>query len=289
MNDNILIMKHVSFAISLNCNLRCKLCGAYAPYYSNNKFPDIVIIKERLHNFFKLVDYVEWLSISGGEPLLYHKLPQVLSELQHYFNKIGKLEIVTNGTIVPSNDLLNTVVSFKKVNFYFFVDNYGKKISTKIDEISAKLKEFQIPFKVRDYYSENKHCGGWVDYSLLKEIIHTPSETAELFSRCAFPQKQHFCFSVVEDYLVACSPVYHRIKLGHKVDDGDYINLKDFSLSIEEQRKKIRNIYNTSFLETCAYCNGLCDDSERFTPAEQFALDELQQKKQYLFGEKNNE
>ena len=47
------------------------------------------------------------------------------------------------------------------------------------------------------------------------------------------------------------------------------LDLFDDTLSLEEQRKKIRSVLKGKSLKACAYCNGLCDNSPRFIPAEQ--------------------
>ena len=55
----------------------------------------------------------------------------------------------------------------------------------------------------------------------------------------------------------------------------EYIDLFDSTLSVEEQRQKIRNIYQKKSLSACAHCQGMCDDSQRFPPAQQLTKQEL--------------
>ena len=58
-------------------------------------------------------------------------------------------------------------------------------------------------------------------------------------------------------------------------NSNEYINLLDDSLTVEEQRQKIKNIYARKSLSACAYCNGMCENSPRFTPAVQLTAEEL--------------
>ena len=72
-----------------------------------------------------------------------------------------------------------------------------------------------------------------------------------------------------------CPPARRRRQLGLSDDYSEYINFFDDSLSIEEQQEKIRLIYEKKSLSACAYCSGLCEDSERFIPGEQMTQEEL--------------
>ena len=73
-----------------------------------------------------------------------------------------------------------------------------------------------------------------------------------------------------------CDAVMRRTELGFPCDQSEYIDLLDSTLSIEEQRGKIRAIYAKKSLSACAYCGGLCEDSERFVPGEQLTNEEMQ-------------
>lgn len=275
MCNNIFTMKRAGILISLICNLNCKLCAAYSPYNTKTVFPSIEELKEYIHRYFTLVDHIELFTVSGGEPLLYKQLPDFMEELLKYSNQIGRFEIITNGTIVPEEKLLNVVKKFKTTFSRFLVDNYGEGLSKKVDEIEDVLNNANIPFEVRNNNLEDMHCGGWVDFGSLDKVIHSPDETFRVFSKCVQPKKLGFCFGITEGKLYPCAQVYRRICLGQNVSYGDYVDLMDDTLSIEEQRKKILNIYNAKCLETCAYCNGWNDDSPRFTPAEQLTAEEI--------------
>ncbi len=277
MKDKSINLKRSAFAVTLACSLNCKLCAAYVPYISNVTHPSLEKWKEYMEKFFSIVDNVEMISISGGEPLLFKELPELMEVLLGYSKQYEKVEIITNGTVIPSKALLDVIKRYEDKFDYFLIDNYGKDLSKRVSEIEAVLKEYDIAFSTRDYYSENLHCGGWVDFGITEEIKHQTKESCEeLYSKCAYPQKLRFCFSVRPDgYISPCPPIYYRIIKGHKIDPNDYIDLNDETLSIEQQRQKIINIYYSKCLETCAYCNGLCDDSPRFQPAEQLTKEEM--------------
>jgi hypothetical protein len=89
------------------------------------------------------------------------------------------------------------------------------------------------------------------------------------YQKCAYPGKIRFCFTMMNGKMYPCSPARICNELGISNNDNDYIDLLDETLSVEEQRNKIRTILDGTQLDACAYCNGLCEDSERFVPAEQ--------------------
>ncbi|MBD5116140.1 MAG: radical SAM protein [Ruminococcaceae bacterium] len=277
MNDNKFIMKRAGLICSLKCNLNCKLCAELSPYHSKDKFPPFSVLMEYVRKYFNIVDYVKIFVISGGEPLLYKELPNLLNELLQYKERFGRVEIITNGTILPSEDLLNAIKKYDCNSLKFIIDDYGDNLSRMFSEITALCDKNNISYNVNRYHTSNIHCAGWVDYGIPDKVIHTQKDAAELLSKCANKTKLDFCFTIFEGKLVPCFQIINRMNLGRSVDEREYIDLTDNTVSIDEQRKKIMGIYNTDYLEICSYCNGLCDDSERFTPAEQFTKEEIQQ------------
>ena len=272
-------MERVTCNITCACNLKCRLCGAYIPYLRNGgqdmkkEYPLEHWIKI-LDRYFQIVTHVNVLAISGGEPLLYPALPDFIYHLKQYQNAIGRIQIVTNGTIVPSQDVLNAAQKLGS-QLYFNGDNYGE-VSSAVKQLDTLLALHEIPYIIRNYTKENPHCGGWVDFGGLTEQIHsTREETEEVFSKCANAQRIHFCFLIAGGEMWPCDPARRRRYLAPSVDDTEYLDLSDTSLSIEEQREKITAIYAKKSLSACWYCNGLCDDSVRVVPGEQLNQEEL--------------
>lgn len=273
------VVERANLAVSMKCSLKCKLCGTYSPYLSNLKQPSFDDLLEYTRRYFNIVDFTEKFTISGGEPLLFKQLPEVINSLFKYKDKIGELEIVTNGTIVPNDEVLNSVRKFGSTFYRFLVDDYGSNLSTKTKEIDAVLKEADLPYVIRNYTSTDAHCGGWVDFGNA-EKIHTPEEAEILFRKCSNANKLHYCFYIFNGKVLPCTMMIHRLYLGQKINSGDYIDLMDDTLTIEQQRQKISNIYGSGCLESCQYCNGMCDDSPRYTPAEQLTPEEIRQIKE---------
>jgi len=267
-------MKRASIHINKTCNLKCRLCAAFQPYHKPCTYP-VEYLRESLKRYFKIVTFVEDFTIAGGEPLLHPNLSDIILCFQNYSRQFGRLQIITNGSIIPSSNVLGAISVFGN-QFFILIDNYGEDCSVKTEELDHLLTNYNICHTVRNYTKEDPHCGGWVDFGDLTQKRHTNQGDIEmLFSKCAYPHALKFCFSILEGKMCPCPP-YHRCRELGVIDDyNEYVDLFDDALTIEEQRTKIQNIYNKKSLSACAYCNGLCDDSPRFVPAQQLTTEEL--------------
>ena len=273
-NEEIFELRGVAIITSFRCNLNCKYCGAYAPYLKNKLERSNDEIMKGVERFFKIVDKIDWLTISGGEPLLYKDLPDLLERLLAYTDRFEKLQIITNGTMVPNEAVLCAVKKFGDKFYSFFIDDYGIELSRKIPEITSVLKESNIPYFIRDYCSENAFCGGWVDMGDMYKEQHTWEEAQKLYEKCGVAQTD-FCSIIADEIWYPCDQVFRRLDLGQKVDPNDYIDFMDETLTVEQQREKFKKIWDEKCLETCKYCSGLCKDSVRIKPAEQLTPEEI--------------
>lgn len=261
-------MERIGLNVTLVCNLNCALCSNYAPYYKNQKHFSVDDLKKSIDRYFSIVTHVKKFIISGGEPLLHPRLNEIIEVLNKYNSRMDVLEIITNGTIVPNDGLLRSLKKFGE-KAYLLIDNYGDCLSTRIASIVIALEENGTRFVVRDNNANNAHCSGWVDYGdLTIKKGKTDDLTKQIYKKCAHPSKLKFCFGIVDGVMYPCT-VYRRCKELGSISDNysEYIDLYDDSLTIEEQRNKISKIYSGDMLSACAFCEGLCDDSKRFTPA----------------------
>lgn len=274
MND--FEMHYVAIMPSYICTLKCKLCIAGVPYYHDPKPTPVERVKEYIERYFRIVTRVKKFTISGGEPLLYKSMPEVLGFLYQYAPRIGMLEILTSGTVIPDESLLAAAKPFGD-QFRFMIDNYGEQISKKIPELDEILNQAGIQHMIRNYTEDDPHCGGWVDFGDLHQRKRTTQEEIEaLYSKCTYPQKLKFALTIHDGVMYPCPPVRKCSEWGIVSDYSEYIDLFDDTLTVEEQRRKIMAILNGKSLKACAYCNGMSDESPRFMPAEQLSQEELQ-------------
>lgn len=260
-------MTNVTFAVTLRCDLKCKLCAVFAPYYEEPPHYTMETLKKSADRYFELVEYVDKFTISGGEALIRTDLPELIDYLAKYIDHIGMLEILTNGTVTPGDELLRSLSFSPKVNI--LVNNYGANLSRKVPEIIEKLEAYEIAYRLRDQNAENAHCGGWVDISNLSHKNRSKEETAERFSKCAYPNAFR-CFAIFGDRAYICG-VYLRCKTLGLISDipEEYVDFSDAdTTTAEEKIQKIKNFFEKPY-SACEYCKGFCPGDERFLPAEQ--------------------
>lgn len=259
--------ERTELTITHRCTLKCKLCGAYSPYYSNPK-PHWSLSQLKLYTdkYFEIVDYVEKMTISGGEPLLHPDLGKLVEYLCTYGDRIGLLEFITNGTMIPKTDVIYAMQKFGKVKV--IIDNYGPELSTEVPQIEKILDNYGIYYETRKYYGNNAYYDGWIDMSNVSKRTRDDAETNEIYNNCIFSKKFQR-YLLVEGKLYLCATARRCDLLNLLTEDNDYINLLDDDLSLEQKKRKIESFFDRKHFEACMYCDGFNDKYQRHTPAEQ--------------------
>jgi organic radical activating enzyme len=267
--ENKFVMKRCGIIITYRCNLKCKLCTAYSPYYDIPPHFEYEDLAKSIDKYFDLVSYVGKFTISGGEPMVHKDLVKIISHTLKYKNQFDFIEIISNGTVVPNSDLMN-IIKDNKDKIKFLIDDYGKNLSTKIKDIQELFETNNIRHDIRGNNIEDAHCNGWIDFGDFSQKLFSQDEIEKLFSKCALPQKMNFCFTIKKGEIHPCGPSYRCMELSIiQKNKDEYVDLFDESETKEDKQRKIFNIQNTKSLSACAYCNGMCEDSPRFPPAEQ--------------------
>lgn len=264
------------FPITFRCNLNCKLCAEHAPYAERPYHPTLQFLKEQVDQLFSLVEYIGKFDITGGEPFLRKDLADILYYLYfNYHHKIGMVRVTTNGTLLPPEGFLQAMASWKD-QAYVIVDHYA--VSKQCEIVYQKLQNAGIPSELRDY-SEDIHCDGWVDYGDLS-LKHTREEAKELFKKCLVP-KLGFFTCMVNGILFPCA----RARLLYeKFINGVGVDLFDPELTNQGKKSRMCAILKQEeVIDACRFCNGLCEDSPRFIPAEQLTISRTEARKEYEY------
>lgn len=263
-------LRRTTFVITQKCSLKCKLCLAFIPYFENPVNTTYEEAKNILKNYFAIVDQVGTFSITGGEPLINPDFEKILIETMEYREQIQeRIDMVTNGTILFGDNLLNILESNKHI-VRVIISNYGENLSTKLSQIVTQLEERGICYRIQDYDIEKEHWtyDGWVDFSDHSLKHDTMEKLLEQCNRCIFRLGHYYVINDGE--LHPCSRQYWRMRNNIIEKDKDwYIDLNTQSVDIDEDKKRLEFLENTKYLKSCAYCNGTYNGIERFKPAEQ--------------------
>ncbi|WP_288684231.1 radical SAM protein, partial [uncultured Eubacterium sp.] len=204
----------------------------------------------------------------GGEPLLNKDCAQILEEVHKYENQItGSVDFVTNGTMEIPDDIISVLAKHRDKT-KVVLSNYGENLSKKINIIEETLKQNGIPYRVSKFYGNDLYYDGWIDFSNHDLKWKTIEERDQNAQKCVHRVGKYFVINDGE--LHCCSRSYWRIRQGiiPKIK-GEYVPLMDDTISIEEKRQDLIEMFNQKSSTSCAYCVGLCNGVPRVKPAQQ--------------------
>lgn len=116
----------ISILPSTTCNLKCKNClnfNSYTDHFYVREWENII---SDIDLFFSCVDRIMLFHVSGGEPMLYRPIAELIEYIDKvYGDRIDTLRTVTNGTIIPPDSVLEKL-SHCRVEI--IVDDYRESV-----------------------------------------------------------------------------------------------------------------------------------------------------------------
>ncbi len=248
------------------CTLNCENCMQFLPYWEKGKQKENSLqeIKDNLDVYFKCVDYVLDFDIVGGEPFLFHYLNEFVTYIgENYRDRIGYIGFITNGMIMPKDDLLQLL---KKYNMEISISDYSDNIDypNKINEICHKLDDLGIS------YMRNKNID-WFDFGFPNKRFKFEGDAAIRHMQC--------CNSIEHvldnGRLYYCGLEWAAQKGGLYPDEEKaYIDLHEIVNGNVEKKQILEMIManiDGGCLEFCKECGGFgIDNNNRVATAKQF-------------------
>ena len=192
---------------------------------------------------------VSQLKLLGGEPFVCQKaLIKVLEYLKDQTDRFDEVDIITNGTLIPSEECINAMKNTPKLKVVF--SNYG--------ELSSKLKEFSELCGKEGIAFDIVGDDSWWDFGGMKLREEKESKTQHRFDGC---YSRRLCTSLYRGKLYVCPRQAHAIRLGLVPEESselvdvmspefdDPSKLHDAIYALIERKKRI---------SSCKYCG--CDD-----------------------------
>ncbi len=184
------------------CSLRCKACNNLMYMYKNPGHLPVEDVLEDINTVVGSVDYVEILELIGGEPFLYPDISEVIDNVI-LNNSILGMEITTNGTIVPSSDVISSLCSPKttvRISKYPNSRNFDKLVNT--------LEENDVRYEVLE--------GEWVDSGGHEKRNRSYEDNRDIYWKC--PSAYH-CKTLFKGKIFQCARAASLYDLG--LDEGD--------------------------------------------------------------------
>ena len=238
------VLPYIEYIITNNCNFKCDNCILFMPIYKKKSNVSFENIKKDIDILFDKIDELYTFRIVGGEPLLHPNLCEILEYISHkYRNKITEFELITNGSIMFNNKLINII---KEYDIFVHISNYTNEIdySKKVDKLIYVFNE-----NIIKYENALPDKWGW------KKVCHPAKSNDIQDIKALFNNCLTHCRGLSDGKVFFCSMHNSAIKSGHymKIKRDDYINLNeeiDISEIIDFESGKISKGY-VSFCENC--------------------------------------
>lgn len=235
-------------SVTERCTLRCRKC-AHACHKVDISADDMSLdmAKESADFFFKYVDVANEFVLIGGEPFLYDGLEELLDYIgMNYREKILIFSITTNGTIIPSDRIIELC---KKYRITIRVSDYSDtipRLKQRYDLFYEKLSDVDmIVWKTEKEDS-------WFDYGFEEldrgkdvEVVTAAFDRCRTDCREIRGSRYYYCVmarSVPEN-------------LGWEIGADDYLELKylkDKEVFFEYQQ----GFSQKGYLDLCRHCRG---------------------------------
>ncbi len=184
---NKIYFSSISFLPSTACNLNCRNCLNFNPFAKQFYIRRLEDLKKDVDLFFSCVDRIMLFHVSGGEPMVYKHTADLIEYIdRNYGDRIDTLRTVTNGTIVPKDEVLEKL---SKCNVEVTVDDYRDAVprfNDRFDELVRKLEEYHIKYYINkadswiDLAPDKTDYSGWTDEQLEKHRSECSQSWQEL-------------------------------------------------------------------------------------------------------------
>ena len=227
------------------CNLNCSYCNMFIPHYQEPKHKELKNILSDIDLYFKLVDYVSIFHLVGGEPFLHPNIADIIKHiLENYNDKLDKLIITTNGTVLPKENIINLL---QTSNVILSVSNYSGKLTKLQNKVNRVLETYRT--NNINHYVRNEI--EWYDFGDLR-IKNNMSEEQLInhFDSCTAPfrglndGKFYYCHLNTSAVLTKQFPI----------NENDFVRLD--SISNEDLIKFDLGFIPLGYLTFCDNCNG---------------------------------
>ena len=260
---NKMYISSVSFLPSTLCNLNCEACLNFTPYIKHQMVRSLGQVKDDVDLFFRAVDYIMLFHISGGEPFLYPYLRELVGYIgEHYREKIHFLQTVTNGTVEPKDEILETLARYE---VGVTVDDYRLAVPEKADVFERVIKKLR---RYRIRYDINK-VDQWIDLAPTK-TDHSMWDERRLikhFEACHEPWQE-----LRGGHLYSCNYASYGAVAGLAEEaEDETFDLREFDRSRMKELMEFRMGYNRKgYVDFCKKCAGFVDINKNIVePAKQ--------------------
>lgn len=241
-----LSLPFVNFIVTEQCTLSCKECINLIPHIRKKKHYPAEQLLRCSANLLQSLGYLTAATLIGGEPFVYPELAELVEGLSKS-EKIGRIEIVTNGTVLPEKQVLARFKPDKRV--HISISEYPG-ITHKIPALLKMAEAFSVPCTVLPFME-------WSNMGDLSCRNRTVDQLRTVFSNCSVKS----CPTIIGGKLYRCARAAFGVRLGAIPNAADEEIDLDSTSPTHDNQEKIRSLFfHRDYLLACNYCDG-CDIS----------------------------
>lgn len=252
-----LVIPALTVIVGQACSLKCKHCANFSPFApaSVKRYP-LEKLCDDLQQIFNSIHRVKKIQIQGGEPFLYSQLPELL-DFTRSSGKVDIITVATNGTIIPTEDVLQ---SMKRNHVRVRISNYPNTPQKTVTQLMKRLEEYGLDIWIYEFASDDSM---WYDMGGISAAPPATDEEAvqQRFLSCPFRD----CFTLENGKVSRCGrAVMAELLQGFTPRKKDLLPVtqeKDFSSKLWEYLSAM------SYMEACRHCYGA--EGEKVVPAQQ--------------------
>lgn len=248
INRELVLIPRLVIVLTERCTLRCIECDNLMHHF---KTPTNLNAELTLDSLQKIIDTVDILPICeliGGEPFLADSLKQVLDFLLKK-EKVLKIEITTNGTILPKQEDISILKNNKVV---VRLSDYSNIIDQ--NRFIEHMKKFGIRLELMQ-------GGKWIANGSVENRGRNVEKLMQQYDKC---YSAKICKTLWENRLYVCARAASLAALGHTD--------KEQSLKIdltEDLREDLWQFLCNPLTDACNYCDIESGMEKMTEPAEQ--------------------
>lgn len=254
----------ISFLPSTACNLKCRYCLNFNPFAKRFYVRKWETLTADIDAFFSCVDHIMLFHVSGGEPMLYEHTADLIEYIdKRYGDKIDTLRLVTNGTVVPPQEVLEKL---SNCNVEITVDDYREAVPQYVDTFESVIRKLD-EYKIRHYVNR---VDSWIDLAPERTDFSSWSDEKLIEHRTKCNQSWQ---ELRDGKLYNCNYAAYAAVAGIAGGDDleEAFDLKSFSEQHKKELVEFRLGYTErGYTNFCKKCRGFTvENSEKRKPAEQ--------------------
>lgn len=255
---NKCVLSKIDTVITSRCTLKCKNCNMFIGYAPIQCDIDMDRLKNNFDIFFESVDYVYEYTLLGGEPFLHKNIIEIVSYLGNKYGKrIGRINLISNGTIVPDKNMLDIL---NKFHVTIHISDY----TCSIDYLKI-LEEVQKQFVARgiEYYVIPNNT--WKDVIYPKEGYQTKNPRNHMLL-CG-----HSTHSVADGKLYWCDPAFAaEYFMGFESKEDDFLDMvankknhSKYEAALNIIKYLLGDVNERGYMSICEKCAGVGNDNNK--------------------------